>query len=479
MSLLLLKAGSDAVNLPWSASDITSTHNWNTAGIVWGGLWYNSGALRYVWSGARPARVDFAVTGTRLDVVLRNAVADNWEVKIDEGSWTTLTVSGINTDVNVTIFSGVHKKRNVSLRSRANNGAQVKITGFCTIWGHTTPIIGVADTFGDSPTVFEDVNVIDHTSYLSPDSSLVKVSYGGIGNVYSINGNCTGGSIRFRATCSLIRIWAQAFAGELLRIAVDDVWIDPVVTYDPAIGDGTFGWHTVATGLDNSQEHEYRIVSVSGNNHFAVFQVGTDGTVNTGAIPVKTKVAFYGDSITKGTGVADNSRGFAGQLMMQRGWVGRLAGLDGRSIKNYASLAAGGIWSGESGVVSNLKAYGSDYEKIIVALGANDGLLIYAAYNAANVRTACDNMLTSLRTEFPSARIYVFGVLNSDHANLLTNRTSVNTQLSDAVIAKADANITYHSTDGWITPATDTSDNVHPNTAGVAKIVAAMSAIIT
>jgi lysophospholipase L1-like esterase len=72
----------------------------------------------------------------------------------------------------------------------------------------------------------------------------------------------------------------------------------------------------------------------------------------------------------------------------------------------------------------------------------------------------------------PSARIRCLGILDTTNATAAGNRTSVNTQIAAAVTAAADAGTSYHSTDGWIVPASDTGDGLHPNDTGAAKVAA-------
>jgi lysophospholipase L1-like esterase len=113
-----------------------------------------------------------------------------------------------------------------------------------------------------------------------------------------------------------------------------------------------------------------------------------------------------------------------------------------------------------------------DVSDIIILLGANDATEAWGTYNAGSFLTSYSAMLTALRTGLPSARIRCLGILDTTNATAAGNRTSVNTQIAAAVTAAADAGISYHSTDGWIVPASDTGDGLHPNDTGAAKVAA-------
>jgi lysophospholipase L1-like esterase len=79
--------------------------------------------------------------------------------------------------------------------------------------------------------------------------------------------------------------------------------------------------------------------------------------------------------------------------------------------------------------------------------------------------------LVDLSATNPSASLYVLGILERNPANW---REEKNAYIA-AGVAAAQAlgvEVTYWSTDGWIDPATDTYDGLHPNAQGHAKIAA-------
>jgi lysophospholipase L1-like esterase len=109
--------------------------------------------------------------------------------------------------------------------------------------------------------------------------------------------------------------------------------------------------------------------------------------------------------------------------------------------------------------------------KVFEMFGVNDMQL---AVNVATFQADVQTMLVNLRAGLPSAKIYCRGILNV--ASSISNsaqRGAYNAAKAAAVAAIGDSNIVFISTDGWINPATDTYDGLHPNAAGYAKIAAA------
>jgi GDSL-like Lipase/Acylhydrolase family len=98
----------------------------------------------------------------------------------------------------------------------------------------------------------------------------------------------------------------------------------------------------------------------------------------------------------------------------------------------------------------------------MIALGTNDGdnVAVHAEYE--------ENLLELWGTLHKP--IYAMGILpiSGDQTARDNNNTRISAAVADAV--SAGANVTYWNTDGWIDPATDTGDGLHPNAAGHIKI---------
>lgn len=98
-----------------------------------------------------------------------------------------------------------------------------------------------------------------------------------------------------------------------------------------------------------------------------------------------------------------------------------------------------------------------------VAMGTNDG------WPSAGFQNAYYTGLMVLQNGMPGKPIYALGVFpktsDSDRAG---KNAAIEAAVASAV--SAGANVTYWNTDGWIDPATDTGDGLHPNSAGHTKI---------
>lgn len=97
--------------------------------------------------------------------------------------------------------------------------------------------------------------------------------------------------------------------------------------------------------------------------------------------------------------------------------------------------------------------------KIIVEMGTND-----SETGEALTNEYLEN-LNELKASNPSAAVYCMGILPRTD---MTNVAAKNARIEAAATA---AGAAYWDTTGWIDPATDTSDGVHPNFAGHSKIV--------
>jgi hypothetical protein len=96
----------------------------------------------------------------------------------------------------------------------------------------------------------------------------------------------------------------------------------------------------------------------------------------------------------------------------------------------------------------------------IVALGTNDSNSVHDTYE-----TQLNRLYSNIHKP-----IYAMGVLPKSPEGSRADRNSeIVAAVSDA--QAAGTNVTYWNTDGWIDPATDTSDGLHPTAAGHIKIM--------
>jgi len=93
----------------------------------------------------------------------------------------------------------------------------------------------------------------------------------------------------------------------------------------------------------------------------------------------------------------------------------------------------------------------------IIELGTNET-------DVSNTRSVYSAQINALKVSNPSASIHCMGVLNKTTPG---NRDLINAQLA---LACSDSEVVYWDTEGWINPATDTIDGLHPNSNGHLKI---------
>lgn len=153
------------------------------------------------------------------------------------------------------------------------------------------------------------------------------------------------------------------------------------------------------------------------------------------------------------------------------------AGIVSRNYHNglgylYALHAAAG-----ARVELNMDAYvaaaaGDNADIAMILLGTNDsiGYDLTAEYQENLIELAGTNT---------NATIYALGILNRTgitEAERDTRNGYIQAAVAGAV--GAGANVIYWNTDGWIDPATDTSDGLHPTAAGHAKIAVRALALL-
>jgi hypothetical protein len=127
---------------------------------------------------------------------------------------------------------------------------------------------------------------------------------------------------------------------------------------------------------------------------------------------------------------------------------------------NYAQSGAQVVYH-LSTQAASVVAANPDYT--FIALGTNDG------WPSATFETKYYDGLMILHNGLPGKPIYCLGVFPK---TVDSDRAGKNAAIQAAVAsaAAAGANAVYWNTDGWIDPATDTSDGLHPNAAGQLKI---------
>ena len=104
-------------------------------------------------------------------------------------------------------------------------------------------------------------------------------------------------------------------------------------------------------------------------------------------------------------------------------------------------------------------------DKIFIMMGRNSG-----GGTPATDETVLAAQLSQLHTDHPNAVIYQLCLLESDppYGTYAAEKAAI--QSAVATAQAAGVPVTFWDTAGWIDPATDTSDGIHPTEAGYTKI---------
>ena len=105
---------------------------------------------------------------------------------------------------------------------------------------------------------------------------------------------------------------------------------------------------------------------------------------------------------------------------------------------------------------------------VVINLGTND---VGHGVSTATFQQNYVVMLERVRRAYPSAQIFAMGTFRNRYVPETRNAVAARTSAGDSKVHFID-------TAGWIDPATDTSDNVHPTEAGHLKITQRLTAIL-
>lgn len=114
-------------------------------------------------------------------------------------------------------------------------------------------------------------------------------------------------------------------------------------------------------------------------------------------------------------------------------------------------------------------ATGSNPDTILILIGTNDAI-------GQDFTAVYTDTLSDLVTGNSKAEIYCLGVL--DRTGVTEAQRITKCGYIQAAVAANGARCHYIETGGWITPATDTSDGLHPTAAGHIKIARALLAVL-
>jgi lysophospholipase L1-like esterase len=204
---------------------------------------------------------------------------------------------------------------------------------------------------------------------------------------------------------------------------------------------------------------------IAGSYHGdAVFQgVILDNGARSVVPPTPSRIIeFVGDSITVGQLSSKQALTAYGWLVGERLGAGHTQIAVGGACLYPA--ADGCIGMSQRFLKTGLDAAAPNWDfsryqasAVVINLGTND---VGHGVSGAQFQSAYVTLLRNVRAKYPNANIFA----------LETFRKRYVTETQAAVAAVGDSRVRFVNTEGWITEATDTVDNVHPNDTGHRKI---------
>ncbi len=262
-------------------------------------------------------------------------------------------------------------------------------------------------------------------------------------------------AIRFRSDATSLKLWAF-LNGRRYRLSRDGEEIADVAD----TGAGLWDWLSMAENLDGDP-HDYALwISYCGSDTayaHAVMTIG--GDILAASFPSRRKIAFLGDSVTRG----DTLNGAAPD------WVYILStrlGLEvfnlGRNGSAVISHAAGDLAGETPERVAEVTACAP--VECVIAYGVVDML---NGSGEADFEAAYRVMITRIRAVLPSVRLHCLGI-QANTQNTPAARAEFNSAIQSALAGISNAY--YHDTEMWLNTSTDLADGLHPNMAGHARI---------
>lgn len=273
------------------------------------------------------------------------------------------------------------------------------------------------------------------------------------------------GDIAVNATGSAIHIWAYQ-AGTAYGLFQDGVQVGTRVQNG---GTGAFIDITLATGLSGT--HLYRIVGANGNPGNQVYLVALVrfvGGAPTGTKPAAMPLLYcFGDSIC-GSGSAPTN------ALTLDFWLNPLFGnysaqLYTKSGECVSSVCFGATISLRDQAVSGCIPWSATSPAICMTEGGvNDQAASVTIGNNTTANTFQGDTVTMIRniqtSSHPPTQVLVRGILPNTDTNSGNIANYVNAQAAAVAYINTTygTNVCFYHTTGWIIPASDTSDGLHP-----------------
>lgn len=433
-----------------SSADVeptTETFDAADEGLIWGGYFtdwaFGGTTLR---EGFTQTELLTVVTGTKCE--LRVYAADlQYAWTVDGGATQTSTPTG-NTFQYITLFDGLSQgPHTISVRVAKYTDAiaTLRVTGVLPAVAYPSGYSGTYRKLSQTGFALDGSAVLS-TAGTDYDASIVNRA-----------------GIRFKATCTGIRIWGKSASAVGCSIIVDGDWENPIRFTAPS--DNTWQWINVTQALSAGAEHDYQLIISNGVSVYSVMSVG--GTINSSSPANRDLIYCIGDSITQGNpavGIQDDTDHWPILFALQHdpplGWKINAAG-------GATAFVHGQDHKGDPGANTPAPT------KVVIGYGTNDqsgG----SGVDTTEFRTAVDAIISQIASDLPSAKVYWFGIIDTPFTT--ANRDDYNAEISDGIADLADSDVAYIDTDAWTISIG--VDNVHPDDAGNAEIATNLLGVI-
>jgi hypothetical protein len=432
----------------------------------------NGGTL---WELRSTTRLDFKFQGTSLTVTFKSFTGANqpcFGVTVDGGTEAIVNcVLGNFTDETVTLFTVTEGDHQVRLRIIPSDVYLEKTGTF--VGSGSNPVIDYATVnsvpFSRSyqlldPFAAGDAGWNSNTNFILPEGNMQPALFSGIGPYTS----CPIGNLYFEGTCPSISLYVPA--GTRWHLYVDGVHVQKI----DAGGSGDFDWYvTFATGTSTGH-HEYMVVGSFGNGAPIIVSHVMALGISTATLTPRPKFLYTLDSLSRavtitepGDTIADPVNGYGHKLAVQNGWNGLNDGVGSRTTVQAATDSSS--WA---------STYGSDVAIVAILGGTNDD---FNSFDPATVlEPACVTLLNHAVSQFPSAKIFVGGMLEgnqSPSASQNVYQAQAQTQWQSAISSVGNSAIEWADMTGIFgslpnNTAFGSSDGTHPGSAGYDTIAA-------
>lgn len=429
----------------------TTTYPVTASGLVWGGGYATGSNSGHTY--ARPDsgnRLDVSFTGTA--AVFASAWLFNSVTVTVDGTPHTVGTTGDWT-ANIPIVSGLSDTTHTASIVWPSN-AYCDSTSFLGITG-SAPSLSIPSGLGPSYATRSGV------ASIPVDGSMDPYTSGPTGWLGTNSRGGNNGSIRFRATCTGLKVFGF-INNQFYRVAVDGVDSGSSYSDSGAGSINSWAWVPLGTSYDGGAEHEYRVTCTGAVGGFATLMT-VGGTLNTATLAAKSAWAFVGDSITQGQTVSPYDNGVAHpyRVGLSKSVGVRNLGVGGSKVYDYGATQA-----------SAVVALSPAPARVVVLYGTNDAVAIYGGTETVGqfqsaYQSMLQTMINGLAADTPIDCLTLL-----DMGSYTAQRPSL-VSATQAAIAACTSNsaVRFIDTTGWIDPATDTTDGLHPTAAGYTKVV--------